>query len=110
MDQGQACVWLGVPLQLWSFSRRCSKSLLHFTRSGTATYHLGLSTMLITHLNCGAMRPFGGASFDGCTPGFVPAELSCHCLLLQRGDDLMLIDTGASRTESRKRSPDYLYA
>ena len=50
--------------------------------------------MLITHLNCGAMQPFGGAGFDGCTPGIGPAELSCHCLLLHYEGRLMLIDTG----------------
>lgn len=55
--------------------------------------------MLITHLNCGAMQPFGGAGFDGVTPGVAPAELSCHCLLLQREDRLMLIDTGAVSTD-----------
>ena len=55
--------------------------------------------MLITHLNCGAMQPFGGAGFDGCTPGVAPAELSCHCLLLRRENRLMLIDTGAVSTD-----------
>ncbi len=55
--------------------------------------------MLITHLNCGAMTPFGGAGFDGRTPVVAPAELSCHCLLLQQADRLLLIDTGAVSTD-----------
>ena len=55
--------------------------------------------MHITHLNCGAMRPFGGVGFDGRTPGVAPAELGCHCLLLQHEDRLMLIDTGAVSTD-----------
>lgn len=55
--------------------------------------------MHITHLNCGAMQPFGGAGFDGLTPGVAPAELSCHCLLLQHNDRLMLVDTGAVSTD-----------
>lgn len=55
--------------------------------------------MLITHLNCGAMQPYGGAGFDGRTPGVAPAELSCHCLLIQREKRLMLIDTGAVSTD-----------
>lgn len=55
--------------------------------------------MHITHLNCGAMQPFGGAGFDGRTPGVAPAELSCHCLLLEHNDRLMLIDTGTVSTD-----------
>lgn len=50
--------------------------------------------MHVHHLNCGAMQPPGGALFDGVTPGFGPATLACHCLLLEAPDGLVLIDTG----------------
>lgn len=48
----------------------------------------------IHHLNCGAMQPYGGSLFDGRTPGLGPAELSCHCLLLETAAGLVLVDTG----------------
>lgn len=48
----------------------------------------------VHHLNCGAMQPYGGAMFDGRTPGLAPATLSCHCLLLEMRAGVVLIDTG----------------
>ena len=50
--------------------------------------------MRVHHLNCGAMQPYGGALFDGQTAGLGPAELSCHCLLLETDAGLVLVDTG----------------
>lgn len=50
--------------------------------------------MQIHHLSPGAMQPPGGAFFDGRTPGFGPAELVCHCLLLETSAGLVLVDTG----------------
>lgn len=50
--------------------------------------------MRVHHLNCGAMRPYGGALFDGRTPGFGPSYLACRCLLLKTGDGPVLVDTG----------------
>lgn len=50
--------------------------------------------MRIHHLNCGAMQPYGGALFDGQSPVAGPAELSCHCLLLETPSGLTLVDTG----------------
>lgn len=50
----------------------------------------------VHHLNCGAMQPYGGALFDGQTPGLAPATLACHCLLLETEAGLVLVDTGAA--------------
>ena len=48
----------------------------------------------VHHVNCGAMQPYGGALFDGRTPGLAPATLACHCLVLETQDGLVLVDTG----------------
>ena len=50
--------------------------------------------MKVHHINCGAMQPYGGALFDGQTPGLAPATMSCHCLLLETDAGLVLVDTG----------------
>src|SRR3954449_8307061 len=50
--------------------------------------------MKMPHLNCGAMQPYGGALFDGDTRGIGPANLTCHCLLLETSVGLVLVDTG----------------
>ncbi len=52
------------------------------------------------------MRPYGGALFDGRTHGLGPADLVCHCLLLETSVGLVLVDTGlaaqdAERSEER---------
>lgn len=48
----------------------------------------------VHHLNCGSLRPFGGRFIDG-EPGLLrPARLVCHCLLLETGAGLVLVDTG----------------
>lgn len=45
------------------------------------------------------MQPYGAALWDGQTPGFGPAVLACHCLLLDYGEDgLVLVDTGVVST------------
>lgn len=50
--------------------------------------------MRVHHLNCGTMRPFGGSLLDG-RPGWRrPAELVCHCLLLETDAGLVLVETG----------------
>jgi len=70
------------------------------------------STMQVHHLNCGAMQPLGGALFDGVTPGFGPATLACHCLLLEGPDGLVLVDTGVAGQDERQsraaHSPAFL--
>ena len=50
--------------------------------------------MRVHHLNCGTECPLGGHLFDGITRGFGPSRLTCHCLLVEAGDALVLVDTG----------------
>ncbi len=50
--------------------------------------------MKVHHFSAGAMQPYGGALFDGQTPGIGPATLTCHCLLLETSVGLVLVDTG----------------
>jgi glyoxylase-like metal-dependent hydrolase (beta-lactamase superfamily II) len=53
--------------------------------------------MKVHHLNCGTMHPVGGGLVDG-RPGLLRrSELVCHCLLLETGDGLVLVDTGFGR-------------
>lgn len=40
------------------------------------------------------MQPYGGALFDGQTPGLAPATLACHCLVLETQAGPVLVDTG----------------
>ncbi len=50
--------------------------------------------MHIHHLDCGPMRPLGGALMDGVSPGAV-ARLTCHCLAIETDHDgVVLVDTG----------------
>lgn len=50
--------------------------------------------MHIHHINCGTECPYGGHLFDGQTPGFGKSHLTCHCLLIEAGNELVLVDTG----------------
>jgi glyoxylase-like metal-dependent hydrolase (beta-lactamase superfamily II) len=51
--------------------------------------------MRIHHLNCMSTCPLGGKLMDNRTPDIMArGELSCHCLLVEAGSDLVLIDTG----------------
>ncbi|WP_020499634.1 MBL fold metallo-hydrolase [Sciscionella marina] len=50
--------------------------------------------MRVHHLNCGTMRPLGGKLIDG-EPGLLRrAEMVCHCLLIEAGSELVLVETG----------------
>jgi glyoxylase-like metal-dependent hydrolase (beta-lactamase superfamily II) len=50
--------------------------------------------MKVHHLNCGTMRPPAGKLLDG-EPGLLRrSELVAHCLLIETGDSLVLVDTG----------------
>ena len=50
--------------------------------------------MRIHHLDCGPMRPPGGALMDGVSPGLI-GRLSCHCLAIETDHDgIVLVDTG----------------
>ena len=52
------------------------------------------STQPIHHLNCGTMCPRGARLLAGHGGLLEPARLVCHCLLIERADGLVLIDTG----------------
>lgn len=49
--------------------------------------------MHVHHLNCGTDCPYGGAVFDGRSGG-IRGKMVCHCLVIETGDGLVLIDTG----------------
>ena len=62
--------------------------------------------MRIHHLNCGTLRPFGGRRVNGSRPPFRTARLVCHCLLVENGERLVLVDTGFGLTDvERLRRP-----
>jgi glyoxylase-like metal-dependent hydrolase (beta-lactamase superfamily II) len=51
--------------------------------------------MRIHHLNCVTSCPLGGRLMDSRTPGVLQrGALCCHCLLVESGNELMLVDTG----------------
>ncbi len=50
--------------------------------------------MRIHHLSCGTMCPYGGRLWDGHSPVIGPAEIVCHCLLIETKVGLVLVDTG----------------
>lgn len=51
--------------------------------------------MRIHHLNCVSTCPAGGHLMDGRTPGVLTrGQLCCHCLLVESGQGLVLVDTG----------------
>ena len=54
--------------------------------------------MRVHHVNCGAMRPWGGVLMDGVTPGLGASLLACRCLVLEGDDGLILVDTGVVGT------------
>lgn len=49
--------------------------------------------MRVHHLNCGTHCPIGGAFFDGASRG-VLGNIVTHCLLIETGDGLVLVDSG----------------
>ena len=49
--------------------------------------------MRIHHLNCGSHCPLGGRLFDGRSRGLL-GNLCTHCLLIETGQGLVLVDTG----------------
>jgi glyoxylase-like metal-dependent hydrolase (beta-lactamase superfamily II) len=51
--------------------------------------------MRVHHLNCISTCPLGGKLMDGRTESIVQrGHLTCHCLLVETGSSLVLIDTG----------------
>lgn len=52
----------------------------------------------IHHLDCGTMCPFAGGAFGG---ALSPERLVAHCLLVERPDGLVLVDTGFGTDDVR---------
>jgi glyoxylase-like metal-dependent hydrolase (beta-lactamase superfamily II) len=50
--------------------------------------------MRIHHLNCGSLCPRGGRLLGGGGGPLAPAPMSCHCLLIEGDDRLILVDAG----------------
>jgi glyoxylase-like metal-dependent hydrolase (beta-lactamase superfamily II) len=50
--------------------------------------------MRIHHLNCISTCPLGGALMDGRSVAHLRGRLTCHCLLIETSDQLVLVDTG----------------
>ncbi|WP_047195363.1 MBL fold metallo-hydrolase [Caldimonas brevitalea] len=51
--------------------------------------------MRVHHLNCVSTCPLGGRLMDGRSPSVLQrGQLCCHCLLLETGAGLVLVDTG----------------
>jgi glyoxylase-like metal-dependent hydrolase (beta-lactamase superfamily II) len=49
----------------------------------------------VHHLNCISTCPLGGRLMDGRSPSVLQrGQLACHCLLVELGDVLVLVDTG----------------
>ena len=54
----------------------------------------GGTLMRVHHFNAGTIRPIGGRLIDGRRGLLRRAELVCHCLLIEAGDELVLVETG----------------
>jgi glyoxylase-like metal-dependent hydrolase (beta-lactamase superfamily II) len=57
--------------------------------------------MRIHHLNCGTHCPLGGAFYDGTSRGLF-ANICTHCLLIETGRGLVLVDTGYGLQDVRR--------
>lgn len=57
------------------------------------------------HLNCISECPFGGRLMDGRTGATGPAVLSCHCVVVELSDRLVLVDTGFGLEDVRRPRP-----
>ncbi|MET0236022.1 MAG: MBL fold metallo-hydrolase [Kibdelosporangium sp.] len=70
--------------------------------------------MRVHHLNCGTMRPLGGKLLDGQPGYFRRGRMVCHCLLIETGDGLVLVDTGLGlddvRTPKGSLTREFLFA
>ncbi len=59
----------------------------------------------IHHLNCTTMCPPGRRLMDGRRGASGPAALVCHCLLVEVGQRLVLVDTGFGLNDVREPRP-----
>lgn len=50
--------------------------------------------MRVHHLNCGSLCPHGARLINGAGGLLERANLCCHCLAIEAGDGLVLVDTG----------------
>jgi glyoxylase-like metal-dependent hydrolase (beta-lactamase superfamily II) len=53
-----------------------------------------VTTIRFHHLNCVSSCPIGGWLMDGRSARALRGRLVCHCLLIETGDQLVLVDTG----------------
>lgn len=61
--------------------------------------------MVVHHLNCGTMHAFGFPPTEGGGGFFKRGRGVIHCLLVDTGDGLVLVDTGWGRHDHRNPSP-----
>jgi glyoxylase-like metal-dependent hydrolase (beta-lactamase superfamily II) len=57
--------------------------------------------MRIHHLNCGSLCPHGGRLLGGEGGLRSTAELICHCLAIESGDGIVLVETGFGLEDAR---------
>jgi glyoxylase-like metal-dependent hydrolase (beta-lactamase superfamily II) len=57
--------------------------------------------MRIHHLNCGSFCPHGARLINGEGGLLGRATIVCHCLLVEAGDGLVLVDTGLGTEDAR---------
>lgn len=57
--------------------------------------------MRVHHLNCGTLCPHGARLINGEGGLFAPGKIVCHCLLIEAGDGLVLLDTGFGVEDTR---------
>ncbi len=58
-------------------------------------------SLKIHHLNCGSMCPLGKRLINGHGGLLAPAEMCCHCLLIEGADGLVLVETGLGTGDVR---------
>lgn len=63
---------------------------------------MNTSPRAVHHLNCGTMCPRGARALVGSGGLLAPAELVCHCLLIEGAEGLVLIDTGFGLDDVRR--------
>lgn len=59
--------------------------------------------MRIHHLSCGSLCPHGGRLVGGRGGLLSTAEIVCHCLAIESGDGIVLVDTGFGMEDARNR-------
>jgi glyoxylase-like metal-dependent hydrolase (beta-lactamase superfamily II) len=58
--------------------------------------------MRIHHLNCGSFCPHGRRLVNGKGGWFERAAIVCHCLAIESGDGVVLVDTGFGMEDARR--------